>query len=59
MNRTVQRIFLPNGVWYDFKTGKKYIGGKRYVSFFKDEDYPVFAKKGTIIPLGNDWMIKI
>lgn len=51
MNRTVQRIFLPNGVWYDFKTGKKFMGGKRYVSFFKDEDYPVFAKKGTIIPL--------
>ena len=51
MNRTVHRIFLPNGVWYDFKTGKKFIGGKRYVSFFKDEDYPVFAKKGTIIPL--------
>ena len=22
MNRTVHRIFLPNGVWYDFKTGK-------------------------------------
>lgn len=27
------------------------MGGKRYVTFFKDEDYPVFAKKGTIIPL--------
>jgi alpha-glucosidase (family GH31 glycosyl hydrolase) len=51
MNRTVHRIFLPNGIWYDFKTGKKFVGGKRYVSFFKDEDYPVFAKKGTIIPL--------
>ena len=51
MNRTIHRIFLPNGVWYDFKTGKKFIGGKRYVSFFKDEDYPVFAKQGTIIPM--------
>ena len=51
MNRTVHRIFLPNGIWYDFKTGKKYMGGKRYVTFFKDEDYPVFAKRGTIIPL--------
>ncbi|MDD4408056.1 MAG: glycoside hydrolase family 31 protein, partial [Bacilli bacterium] len=51
MNRTVHRIFLPNGIWYDFKTGKKFVGGKRYVSFFKDEDYPVFAKKGTIVPL--------
>ncbi len=53
MNRTVHRIFLPNGIWYDFKTGKKYVGGKRYVTFFKDEDYPVFAKRGTIIPLAE------
>lgn len=51
MNRTVQRIFLPNGIWYDFKTGKKFMGGKRYVSFYEDEDYPVFAKQGTIIPM--------
>lgn len=51
MNRTVQRIFLPNGIWYDFKTGKKFVGGKRYVTFFEDEDYPVFAKQGTIIPM--------
>lgn len=50
MNRTVQRIFLPDGIWYDFKTGKKFVGGKRYVTFYKDEDYPVFAKRGTIIP---------
>ena len=51
MNRAVERIFLPKGVWYDFKTGKKFIGGKRYVSFFKDEDFPVFAKAGAIIPM--------
>lgn len=51
MNRVVHRLFLPNGVWYDFKTGKKFIGGRRYVTFFKDEDYPVFAKTGAIIPL--------
>ena len=51
MNRTVHRIFLPTGIWYDFKTGIKYIGNKRYVSFYKDEDYPVFATKGGIVPL--------
>lgn len=51
MNRSVERIFLPKGIWYDFKTGKKFIGNKRYVTFFKDEDYPVFAKAGSIIPL--------
>ena len=55
MNRVVHRIFIPNGVWYDFKTGKKFMGGnsggKRYVTFYKDEDYPVFAKTGAIIPM--------
>ena len=44
MNRTVKDVFLPEGVWYDFKTGKKFLGDKRYVVFYKDEDYPVFAK---------------
>lgn len=53
MNRTVSRIYLPAGIWYDFKTGKKFPGDKHYVTFFKDEDYPVFAKAGSIIPLAN------
>lgn len=51
MNRCVEQIFLPKGTWYDFKTGKKFPGNKRYVAFYKDEDYPVFAKSGAIIPL--------
>lgn len=51
MNRAIEKICLPNGMWYDFKTGKKFPGNKRYVAFYKDEDYPVFAKSGAIIPL--------
>lgn len=53
MNRTIQSIYLPRGIWYDFKTGIKYIGNKRYISFYKDEDYPVFATQGSIIPLAK------
>ena len=53
MNRTIQRIFFPSGIWYDFKTGIKYVGNKRYISFYKDEDYPVFATQGSIIPLAT------
>lgn len=53
MNRSIERVFLPKGIWYDFKTGKKFVGNKRYVVFYKDEDYPVFAKAGGIIPLAN------
>ena len=51
MNRVVHKVFLPNGVWYDFKTGQKYAGNSRYITFFKDEDYPVFIKAGSIIPM--------
>lgn len=51
MNRSVERIYLPKGIWYDFKTGKKFLGDKRYVTFYRDEDYPVFARAGAIIPL--------
>ena len=50
LDRTVQKLFLPEGIWYDFTTGKRYTGGKRYTTFYKLEDYPVFAKAGTIIP---------
>lgn len=53
MNRVIHKFFLPAGIWYDFVTGKKFPGGKKYISFFKDEDYPVFARAGSIIPLGN------
>ncbi len=53
MNRTVHRFFIPDGSWYDFITGKKFPGNKKYVSFFKEEDYPVFAHAGSIIPLSN------
>lgn len=53
MNRTVHRFFVPDGVWYDFVTGKKFPGNKKYVSFFKEDDYPVFAHSGSIIPFSN------
>ena len=53
MNRTIHRFFIPEGVWYDFTTGKKFPGNKKYISFYKEEDYPVFAHAGSIIPLSN------
>lgn len=53
MNRTIHKFYLPDGVWYEFTTGKRYQGNKKYVSFYKEEDYPIFAKKGSIIPLSN------
>ena len=54
MNRVIHRFYLPEGIWFDYVTGKKFIGGKQYLSFFKDEDYPVYVKAGAIIPLGHN-----
>ena len=51
MNRAILHLYLPEGTWYEFNTGKKFPGNKRYVTFYKDQDYPVFAKSGSIIPL--------
>lgn len=53
MNRVIHKLYLPEGMWYDFNTGKKFPGGRSYVSFFRDEDYPVFAKSGSIIPMNT------
>lgn len=54
MNRVIHKFYLPTGLWYDFKTGKKFPGDRSYVSFFKDEDYPVFIKSGGIVPIANE-----
>ena len=51
MNRVVHKFYLPEGNWYDFKSGKKFPGDRSYVSFFKDEDFPAFVKGGAIIPM--------
>lgn len=57
MNRAIHKFYIPEGTWYDITTGKKFNGGKSYVSFFKDEDYPVFARSGAIIPMSNNEII--
>ena len=56
MNRVIHKMYIPEGVWYGIFTGKKYNGGKRYVSFYKDDEYPLFVRAGTIIPISlNDF----
>ena len=53
-NRTIQRIFIPDGVWYDFKTGKRFPGNRKYISFYTIDDYPIFVKQGSIIPMAGE-----
>lgn len=55
MKRTVHKFYIPEGIWYDFSTGKKYPGERKYISFYNLKDYPIFVRAGAIIPFGyND-----
>ena len=54
MNRVVQKVFIPNGTWYDYASGKKFAGNKYYTCFYDEEDYPIFVKEGSIIPMSLD-----
>ncbi|MBQ2946254.1 MAG: DUF5110 domain-containing protein [Bacilli bacterium] len=51
MNRVIQKFYIPDGIWYGFFTGKQFKGNKKYVSFYRDHEYPVFVKAGAIIPM--------
>ena len=53
INRVFKKIFVPDGIWFDFLKGKKYIGNKYYNSFYSEDDYPVFVKAGSIIPMSS------
>ena len=54
MNRVIHKIYIPSGTWYGFFTGKQYKGNKKYTSFYRDHQYPVFVKAGAIIPLDSE-----
>ena len=54
INRTIQRFYMPSGVWYDFKTGKRFMGDNKYLAFYSIEDYPIFVKRGSIIPMAGE-----
>lgn len=51
---TEWRTYLPKNAagWYDYRTGKHYSGGK-YVTTTVDKTFiPVFARGGSILPVG-------
>lgn len=54
MNRVIQKFFLPEGTWYGFFTGKQFKGNRKYISFYRDHEYPVFVKAGAIIPMATN-----
>lgn len=54
-NVTEWITYLPehNAGWYDFYTGKHYTGGCDVTTTAYDTKIPVFAKGGSIVPMGG------
>ncbi|MDR1337002.1 MAG: DUF5110 domain-containing protein [Tannerella sp.] len=46
-------VYLPEGVWYDFNTNRKYEGGRTYSITMSLAEIPVFVKEGAILPLAK------
>lgn len=52
-NAKTAEVYLPDGVWYDFFTGKRYEGGTHTIPVAADQ-IPVFAREGSIFPVNTD-----
>ena len=48
--KTKRMVYLPEGTWYDFESGKKYEGGQYYLADAPLDTCPIFAKEGSMIP---------
>ncbi len=52
-NRGCADTLLPEGIWYDFFSNTRYIGGRFLNVYRRAEDMPVFVKAGGIIPMAK------
>jgi alpha-glucosidase len=51
--RSRREVYLPQGRWYDWRTGQVHLGPAHVlVSAALDEDPPLFARAGSIVPIG-------
>ena len=46
--------FLPKGNWYNYFSSEFYEGAKKYSSYFRIDEYPIFVRPGSVIVKNND-----
>lgn len=46
-------VYLPQGAWYDFWNGKRYVGGHKIEISKPAEELPVFVKEDSLLPLAE------
>jgi alpha-glucosidase len=45
-----KKVYLPDGIWFDYFTDKKYKGNEYYLFDVVIDKFPMFVKAGAIIP---------
>lgn len=50
---TQRSIYLPQGDWFDFWSGKSYIGGQAFDLDVPLDIIPLFVKSGALLPLAH------
>lgn len=51
LNAAKVKVWIPNGLWFDFFTGKRYAGNGYADLYRRIEESPVLAKAGAIVPM--------
>ena len=51
-----KRVWLSEGIWYDFHTGEKYTGGKYAEVFAPLDTLPLFVRGGSLIPMAEEML---
>lgn len=44
-------VYLPAGEWYDFETGRRYVGQAHYRFDTRPGVYPLFVRAGSVLPV--------
>ncbi len=52
--QTGRLVYLPKGSWFDYWTGKKYLGGTMVRVEAPLETVPMFVRAGAIVPTGPE-----
>lgn len=48
------KVFIPEGMYYDFFTSRRYEGGRNMIMYRSLEELPILVKMGDIIPLTDE-----
>lgn len=52
--QTHRAVYLPEGTWYDWHTGEKFVGPTHILAHAPLEKMPLYVRAGSVVPLGPE-----